>query len=76
MATSQLENFSYLSDAAKSRFSIVQTSKYNEEETKIFYKLYYKEIPPKFYTFIKEFKKNFKKKIYIIFAFTYIFTTF
>lgn len=36
MATSQLENFSNLSDAAKSRFSIVQTSEYKEEEKKIF----------------------------------------
>jgi len=62
MATSQLENFSNLSDAAKSRFSIVQTSEYKEKEKKIFYKLYYKDIPSKLYAFVVEFKKNFKKK--------------
>ena len=61
-ATSQLENFSNLSEAIKSRFSIIQTSKYSKEEQYNVSQIYYKDTPYKLYTFINEYKKNVTKK--------------
>ncbi len=61
-ATSQFENFSNLSEAIKSRFSIIQTSKYSKEEQYNVSQIYYKDTPYKLYTFINEYKKNVTKK--------------
>ena len=60
--TSQLENFSNLSDTIKSRFSIIQTSKYSNEEQYNVSQIYYKDTPYKLYTFINEYNKNVSKK--------------
>ena len=61
-ATSQLENFSNLSDATKSRFSIIQTTQYSDKEKDIVCKIFYPEIPKKLFSFMEEYKHNFKKK--------------
>ena len=63
IAICQNDNLRNLSDAAKSRFSILYTSKYNDDERKAVSKLYYPDISNNFIQFFEEYKKVFKKEL-------------
>jgi hypothetical protein len=63
IAVCQNDNLRNLSDAAKSRFSILYTSKYNDDERKTVSKLYYPEISNNFIQFLEEYKNLFKNEL-------------
>ena len=56
IAICQNDNLRNLSDAAKSRFSILYTSKYNDDERKTVSKLYYPNVSNIFVQFLDEYK--------------------
>ncbi len=68
IATSSELAIRNLSDAARSRFSIIYCNSYTFEERDLLIQNFYKETPKEFYDFLKKYKENFQKDL----SFSYI----
>ena len=63
IAISSLSGIRYLSDAARSRFSTIYTSEYNDDEKEIAAKLFNSKIPGELSSFLEKYEKAFNLKI-------------
>ena len=57
-----------LSDAAQSRFTIIYTTSYTSDERDLIIQIFYKDTPKEFYTFLKEYKINFRKELSFLYV--------
>ena len=63
IGTSSLIAVKNLSDAVRSRFSIIYTTSYTQEERNLIIKIFYEDVPDKFFDFIKKYEENFHKEL-------------
>lgn len=63
IAISSLSGIRNLSDAARSRFSTIYTSEYNDDEKEIAAKLFNSKIPGELSSFLEKYEKTFNIKI-------------
>jgi hypothetical protein len=68
IATSNELSIRNLSDAARSRFSIIYTTSYTPEERDLLIQLFYKDTPKEFYDFLKKYKEYFRKDLSFLYV--------
>ena len=57
-----------LSDAAQSRFSVIYTTSYTQEERELLIQIYYENTPKEFYDFLKDYNFCFKKDLSFLYV--------
>ena len=57
-----------LSDAAQSRFSVIYTTSYTQEERDLLIQIYYENTPKEFYDFLKDYNFFFKKDLSFLYV--------
>ena len=57
-----------LSDAAQSRFSVIYTTSYTQEERDLLIQIYYENTPKEFYDFLKDYRLCFRKDLSFLYV--------